>query len=233
MNERDVRLLFEAGHWSSATVRYDAQEKGWLIDLNVSKLEESHQLTLKRGKARIFKTSDAALNWCREIGFHKITVQLQKSARSEIHQQQDNPPTILLVEDNSSDIELTLRAIQFIDKNLNMVVCRDGQEALDFLFANNQYASRDISELPQLILLDLKLPKLNGLDVLEMIRKNEQTSSIPVVILTTSDEENDIRESYRIGINSYVRKPLEYDVFCETIRQLGNYWLYTNTSPFS
>ena len=140
---------------------------------------------------------------------------------------------ILLVEDNRDDEVLTLRALK---KNniLNTVeVCRDGVVALDFLFARGDHGSRDIHDLPQLILLDLKLPRLDGLEVLKEIRANKLTRLLPVVILTTSNEETDIINSYQLGANSYIRKPVDFDQFMESVRQLGLYWLVLNESPVS
>ncbi len=230
MNERDVKLLFSASHWSGATVRYAATEGGWLIELNEAENGDVQVLTLKRGKPRIFKTSDTALTWCREIGFEKITVQLHKlndgDSTSVVQ-----APIVLLVEDNNSDIELTFRAIQRLEADFDITVCRDGQEALDFLFAKGKYESRNINELPQLILLDINLPKVNGLSVLKEIRNSEVTSQIPTVLLTTSDERIDIQRGYEYGVNSYVRKPVDYTVFCNTLKSLGEYWLNTNVPP--
>ena len=230
MNERDVRLLFKANHWSGAIIKYAPKEKGWLIELQETKQGEFQVLSLKRGKPRIFKTSDTALMWCRDIGFQKITVQLHKLKDTESVHDSDTP-IILLVEDNSSDIELTFRAIQRLDVNFDIIVCRDGQEALDFLFAKGKYAARNKKELPQLILLDINLPKINGISVLHEIRKSDITHYIPVVMLTTSDEKNDIQKCYENKVNSYVRKPVDYAEFCDTLKNIGEYWLSTNTPP--
>ena len=168
--------------------------------------------------------------WCRDIGFQKITVQLHKLPDAESTADRETP-IILLVEDNTSDIELTFRAIQRLDVNFDIIVCRDGQEALEFLFARGKYASRNINELPQLILLDINLPKINGISVLHEIRNSEITKCIPVVMLTTSDERSDIQTCYENMANSYVRKPVDYVDFCDTLKELGNYWLSTNTPP--
>ncbi len=230
MNERDVRLLFTADHWTGAMVKYAPTEDGWLIELQETATKEFQILTLKRGKPRVFKTSDTALMWCRDIGFQKITVQLHKLHKDKSTRYQGTP-IVLLVEDNNDDIELTFRAIQRLDVNFDIIVCRDGQEALDFLFASGKYASRNSKELPQLILLDINLPKINGISVLQQIRKSTITSSIPVVMLTTSDEEKDVQKCYENGINSYVCKPVDYTVFCNTLKELGEYWLRTNTPP--
>lgn len=136
--------------------------------------------------------------------------------------------TILLVEDNPDDEALTLRAFAKNNIGNKVVVTRDGAEALDYLFARNAYRGRDVADLPQLVLLDLNLPKVNGLDVLRQIRADEATQLLPVVILTSSREEQDLVEGYRLGANSYVRKPVNFDEFLEAARQLGLYWLLLN-----
>jgi two-component system response regulator len=230
MNERDVRLLFNANHWSGATVKFAPSENGWLVELNTPENSEPEVLTLKRGNPRIFKTSDTALHWCRDMGFTKIFVQLHKMFSQE-NAGENTAASILLVEDDSGDIELTLRAIQRIDAHFDIIVCRDGLEALDFLFGEGKYKSRDITELPQLILLDLNLPKINGHEVLRTIRSNKITKYIPVVILSSSDESNDVKKGYELGNNSYVRKPVDYEEFCNTIKTIGQYWLNTNLLP--
>lgn len=135
---------------------------------------------------------------------------------------------LLLVEDNPSDEELTLRALSK-QKILNdIVVVRDGVEALEFLFGEGKYEGRDLSRQPDVILLDLKLPRLGGLDVLQRIRADERTKLLPVVVLTSSSQEEDIISSYRLGANSYVRKPVKFADFTEAVRQLGVYWLLVN-----
>ncbi|MBI5750880.1 MAG: response regulator [Hydrogenophilales bacterium] len=139
--------------------------------------------------------------------------------------------TILLVEDNPDDEALTLRALR---KNLilnEIVVARDGAEALDYLFGTGIHDGRDTSIQPQLILLDLKLPKIDGLEVLKRLRADPRTALQPVAILTTSNEERDIVASYQLGANSYIRKPVDFDQFIESVRQLGLYWLVLNTAP--
>jgi len=138
---------------------------------------------------------------------------------------------ILLVEDNPDDEALTLRALKKNRIAHDIVVTRDGVEALDYLFAEGQHANRNTDENPQLILLDLKLPKLNGLEVLQRIREDERTRLIPTVILTTSDEEKDRIESYSRHANSFVRKPVDFSDFTEAIRQIGEYWLVINEPP--
>ncbi len=139
--------------------------------------------------------------------------------------------TILLVEDNKDDEALSLRAFQR-NKIRNPVVCvRDGQEALDWLFAEGAYAGRNAAELPAVILLDLKLPKVDGLEVLRRIRGNSATRLTPVVILTSSREDRDRLEGYSLGANSFIQKPVDFEQFVEAIRQLGLYWLVLNEPP--
>lgn len=140
---------------------------------------------------------------------------------------------ILLVEDNRDDEVLTLRALKKNNIMNRVEVCRDGVEALDFLFARETYQSRNANDLPQLLLLDLKLPRLDGLEVLKEIRANQKTRLMPVVILTTSNEDRDIINSYELGANSYIRKPVDFEQFMESVKQLGLYWLVLNESPVS
>jgi two-component system, response regulator len=136
--------------------------------------------------------------------------------------------SILLVEDNSDDEALTLRAMAKNKIANEVVVARDGIEALDYLFGTGRHAGRDVNDLPQVVLLDIKLPKLDGLEVLRRIRNDARTRALPVVVLTSSKEERDVVESYRSGCNSYVRKPVNFDEFLEAARQLGLYWLLLN-----
>lgn len=136
--------------------------------------------------------------------------------------------TILLVEDNPDDEALTLRALKKNRIENPVVVVRDGGEALDYLFCRGHYAKRDKTDLPAVVLLDLKLPKFSGLEVLERLRLDQRTRLLPVVVLSTSREEQDIQLSYLLGANSYIRKPVDYQSFLEAVGQLGNYWLNLN-----
>jgi two-component system, response regulator len=137
---------------------------------------------------------------------------------------------ILLVEDNADDEALTLRALKKNNILNEVVVARDGVEALDYLFGTGQYVGRDMSQLPSVTLLDLKLPKIDGLEVLKQVRGNEVTKLLPMVILTSSKEDQDLINGYSLGANSYIRKPVDFSQFSEAIRQLGLYWLVLNES---
>jgi CheY-like chemotaxis protein len=137
-------------------------------------------------------------------------------------------PPILLVEDNPDDEALTIRAFGKNGIQNPIVVARDGQEALDYLYGQGQYSDRNIADRPVLILLDIKLPKLNGIEVLRQIRGHEATRLIPVVVLTTSKEEDDLVRSYSLGANSYIRKPVDFMQFMEVVKQVGIYWLMLN-----
>ena len=138
---------------------------------------------------------------------------------------------ILLVEDNPDDVDLTLRAFRKSKIANEIVIARDGVEALDYLFATGPHAGRDSNSLPQLVLLDLKLPRLDGLQVLERIRGNPKTRLLPVVILTSSTEEPDLLTGYSLGANSYIRKPVDFQEFVVAVRRLGLYWLLLNQPP--
>jgi two-component system response regulator len=142
-----------------------------------------------------------------------------------------NNRTILLVEDNPKDEMLTMRALKKCHVANEIVVVRDGAEVLDYLFVTGEYAGREPEDLPMVILLDLKLPKIDGLEVLRRIRGDERTRLLPVVILTSSDEEKDIVAGYRLGANSYVRKPVSFADFSKAVADLGRYWLITNEPP--
>lgn len=139
--------------------------------------------------------------------------------------------TILLVEDNPRDEELILRALRRNNIRNTVVVARDGVEALDYLFARGAHAGRDSRALPEVVLLDLKLPKLDGIEVLRRIRADEQARLLPVVILTSSDEEKDLLAGYEARCNSYVRKPVEFQALANAVRQLGLYWVWLNERP--
>jgi two-component system, response regulator len=139
--------------------------------------------------------------------------------------------TILLVEDNPDDEELTLRALRRANIANEVFVTRDGQEALDFLFGAGKHAERDTQALPAVVLLDLKLPKLDGIDVLHRLRSDPRTRLIPVVILTSSSQDEDMLRSYESGANSYVRKPVEFPAFATAVTQVGVYWMLLNQGP--
>jgi len=143
----------------------------------------------------------------------------------------NNHKIILLIEDNSSDVDLTKRALERGRIANELVVARDGKEALDYLLGEGAYAGRDISDLPAVTLLDLKLPKVPGLEVLRRIRADARIRRLPVVILTSSKEEQDLASSYDLGANSYIRKPVDFNQFTEAIGQLGLYWLVWNEPP--
>lgn len=138
---------------------------------------------------------------------------------------------ILLVEDNEDDELLTLRAIKLNKIANKIVVARDGQEALDYLFCTGQYQTNDPASVPNLILLDINLPKISGIEVLQRIRSMDKTRLIPVVILTSSNLEKDIVETYKLGVNSYIIKPVNFDQFVESVKQIGMYWLLLNQAP--
>lgn len=142
-----------------------------------------------------------------------------------------NTKIILLVEDNPDDVQLTLRALKKSKIMNEVVVARDGIEALEYLFGTGKYAGRDTKVLPQVVLLDLKMPKMDGHEVLQRIRKDDRTKLLPVVILTTSSEDQDRIESYSVGANSYIRKPVDFNQFAEAVNQLGLYWLVLNEAP--
>jgi CheY-like chemotaxis protein len=142
-----------------------------------------------------------------------------------------NSKVILLVEDNPSDRDLTIRSLERAHISNQVVVAEDGQEALDYLLGQGKYAERDIYDLPTVVLLDINLPKLNGLEVLQKIRSNEVTRLLPVVMLTTSDQEQHVVASYNLGANSYIRKPVEFLQFADAIRNWGIYWLLLNEIP--
>ena len=139
--------------------------------------------------------------------------------------------SILLVEDNPDDEALTLRALKKNNIRNEVVVARDGAEALDYLFGTGRYTGRDMSVMPTVTLLDIKLPKIDGLEVLRRMRADESTKLLPVVILTSSKEEQDLIDGYRLGASSYIRKPVDFNQFTEAVRELGLYWLVLNETP--
>lgn len=144
---------------------------------------------------------------------------------------EDDQRSILLVEDNPDDEFLTLRALKENQIKNEVVVVHDGVEALEYLFGTGAHESRDLSVMPQVILLDIKLPRIDGLEVLRRLRADERTTLLPVVILTSSAEEQDLINGYKLGANSYIRKPVDFDKFAEAVRQLGLYWLVLNETP--
>jgi two-component system response regulator len=144
----------------------------------------------------------------------------------------ENVLDIILVEDNPDDVELTLDALKTHKLSNRVKVLRDGEEALDYFFGTGKYAGRDVCDRPKVILLDLKLPKVDGLEVLRRIRSDERTKTLPVVVLTSSNEQKDRIESYQLGVNSYIVKPVEFDSFARAVAQIGFYWVLLNKVPF-
>lgn len=142
-----------------------------------------------------------------------------------------NEVEILIVEDNLNDAEMALRALKQNKLTNKVLVVGDGEEALDFVFARGKYKERSKAKKPKIILLDLKLPKVDGLEVLKVVKSDEHTKMIPVIMLTSSKEESDMIESYRLGVNSYIVKPVDFDKFVDAIKDLGLYWLLLNQQP--
>ena len=138
---------------------------------------------------------------------------------------------ILLVEDNPGDLELTLHALRKNNLSNKIQVARDGEEALDFLFCRGEFKERNRNQTPKLVLLDLKLPKVDGIEVLRQIKLDPYTKTIPVTVLTTSREQSDLKSCYELGVNSYIQKPVDFDKFRETVKQFSLYWLLINTPP--
>jgi CheY-like chemotaxis protein len=138
---------------------------------------------------------------------------------------------ILLVEDNPSDLELAVHALQRNNLANHIQIARDGAEALDFLFCRGQHADRSIGSVPRVVLLDLKLPLIDGLEVLRQVKADARTRTIPIVVLTSSNEERDIVETYQLGVNSYITKPVDFGQFTESVRQIGMYWVLLNQQP--
>lgn len=141
------------------------------------------------------------------------------------------PVDILLVEDNQTDVELALRALKKSGLANNIFVVNDGEEALDFLFCKNKFENRNPNHPPKVILLDLKLPKVDGLQVLRILKADEEKKIIPVIVLTSSNQEKDMIDSYKLGVNSYIRKPVDFDQFIGAVNQIGYYWLLLNQLP--
>jgi CheY-like chemotaxis protein len=142
-----------------------------------------------------------------------------------------DPIEILLVEDNPQHVELTLRALKKHNLANNVLVAKDGAEALEFIFATHRYQQRQIENGPKVILLDLKLPKVDGLEVLRRLKSDERTKAIPVVVVTTSEQDQDVVKSYKLGANSYIVKPVSFEKFVEAVSQLGFYWMLLNKPP--
>ena len=138
---------------------------------------------------------------------------------------------ILLVEDNPEDAEMTMHALRQNNLVNRLHWVKDGEEALEYLYRSGRYAGRDPARPPKLVLLDIKMPKVDGIEVLRRLKEDERTKATPVVIMTSSNEERDVVESYRLGVNSYVVKPLQFDVFLETVAKIGLYWVLTNRAP--
>jgi two-component system response regulator len=138
---------------------------------------------------------------------------------------------ILIIEDNMSDAEMTIRALKKNNLTNKLLHLKDGVEALDFLFARGNYSGRKVENIPKVILLDLKMPKVNGLQVLQKLKSDARTKKIPVVILTSSNEDPDIQECYRLGVNSYVVKPVQFEQFVKSVSELGLYWMMLNQPP--
>ncbi|HWB90648.1 MAG TPA: response regulator [Puia sp.] len=138
---------------------------------------------------------------------------------------------VLLVEDNMHDAEMTIRSLKKVNLANNLVHVKDGEEALDFIFVRGKFAGRQPDQFPKVILLDIKMPKVDGIEVLKQLKSNETSKTIPVVIMTSSREEQDIINSYQLGVNSYVVKPVDFEGFARAVSQLGLYWLLTNQPP--
>jgi len=143
----------------------------------------------------------------------------------------DDIVDILLIEDNPNDVEMALRSLKKNKLTNRVHVARDGEEALNFIFCKGDFIERNINDIPKMILLDLKLPKINGLEVLKQIKNDPRTQKIPVVVLTISRDEEDSKEAYRLGVNSYILKPVDFDQFINSVRQIGFYWMLINEFP--
>ena len=233
MQEREVRLLVEKGHFNKALVVSDPTSCGWNVRLhNNTQKDQQETLSAKRGGARVFKTSDAAIAWCHEIGIKTVLFKLEAGTQRSEAQPCQTCDSILLVEDNDDDVMLTLRAFRKRNLEDRIVVKRDGREALEFLFAQEPEASPQPRKLPCLILLDIKLPKLDGFDVLREIRNRHTTRLLPVIMLSSSQEHRDVELGYDLGINSYLRKPTSQENFEDMIGRIEDYWLQLNIPPY-
>lgn len=144
-----------------------------------------------------------------------------------------NQVEVLLVEDNIHDAEMTIRALRKVNLSNNLVHVKDGEEALDFIFARGKFNGRETERLPKVILLDIKMPKVDGIEVLRQLKSHDTSKSIPVVIMTSSKEEQDVIRSYQLGVNSYVVKPVDFEGFAKAVSELGLYWLLTNQPPLT
>ena len=231
MQEREVRLLLARGHFDKALVVSDPSGTGWNVRLHSETDGGEETLSAKRGGARVFKTSDAAISWCHEIGIKTVLFRLESVEPETTQHDCHTCDRILLVEDNEDDVLLTLRAFRKRNLEDRIVVKRDGKEALDFLFDEDQDPARAGRPLPCLILLDIKLPKLSGFDVLREIRNQRTTRLLPVIMLSSSRESRDVELGYDLGINSYLRKPTSQENFEEMIGLIEDYWLHLNIPP--
>lgn len=233
MQEREVRLLVARGHFAKALVVSDPNGPGWNVQLHNDSAGTGETLSAKRGGARIFKTSDAAIAWCHEIGIKTVLFKLDTDGETRQEAPSLTCNHILLVEDNDDDVQLTLRAFRKRNLEDRVVVKRDGKEALNYLFADTSEYAQQTRTLPCLILLDIKLPRLSGFDVLREIRTQRTTRLLPVIMLSSSQESRDVELGYDLGINSYLRKPTSQENFEEMVGRIEDYWLQLNVPPHS
>jgi two-component system response regulator len=162
-----------------------------------------------------------------------LDCRVEKYPIIKIYHHMLNQVEVLLVEDNMHDAEMTIRALKKVNLSNNLVHVKDGEEALDFIYARGKFADRESANLPKVILLDIKMPKVDGIEVLKQLKSREHSKTIPVVIMTSSKEEQDIINSYQLGVNSYVVKPVDFEGFARAVSQLGLYWLLTNQPPLT
>src|SRR6266550_1452186 len=210
--------------FSACTARRTSKEQAWDWPLfNESFISTAGASGLKRRSIRALRFS-SALRLRTTDGKWRMVTREGRMATTREHEEIG----ILLVEDDPLDLEMTMRALQSDHVNNRIEVARDGEEALDFLFCRGAYSSRSPQQQPKLVLLDLKLPKIDGLEVLREIRATPQTRAIPVVILTSSAEQRDIVETYKLGVNSYIQKPVDSTQFRQTVKTAGYYWLVVN-----